>query len=292
MRQRIMDRVTGRNSDRHATTLVIQRASLSPNDDARRAPNPNPNPPGICRRRCCCSRAERRASAGRRTPRARPARCAGRRRRGPASSTVAPPLARLAADARNPEGKEPARPRRLRRVGVRAETREDGCRVRAEPRRARDRGEPRRAPTARERPGHCAPARRAPSFAASEGAPMGSAAGVATPVPGRLAERHSARSPRLGRLDFRAGQRHLRDALSGVRGDAGVHPVIRRGVHLRRRRETSSGDAASVAMASSKCVRPLAASCETSSVSSAQTSGASQSYLWEHEHEHEGRAAT
>ena len=90
---------------------------------------------------------------------------------------------------------------------------------------------------------------------------MGSAAGVATPVPGRLAERHW-RLRLLRRLGFRAGQRHLRDALSGVRGDDGVHPVIRRGVHLRRRQENLLQRRRVRRHGVVRCVRPLAASCE------------------------------
>ena len=234
-RQRIMDRVTGRKSDRHATTLVIQRASPSPNDDTRASFEPKPEPArdlsssllfagGTTR--------ERRASNAARAS----ARCAGRRRRGPASRRWrrrSPGWRRTRGTRR--EGTRPA-PAIATRRGRRAETRGIGRRVRAEPRERET----------EENPAEHPPHGNAPVIARLHDGrraspPRRGRRWVRRPA-SRLRFRGDSRSatggmPLLRRLDFRAGQRHLRDALSGVRGDAGVHPVIRRGVHLRRRRE-------------------------------------------------------
>ena len=174
VRQRVTDRVTGRKSDRPLTNpkpqqkTVIQRASPSPNDDPRASPEPEPARFFLSLFAGGTTRERRASSAARASAAVR-----GTPPKGTSVSTVAPPLARLAADARNPKGRNPPGSGNCDESGPSAPRREEWASRPGRAPRARDRAGPRRAPTARERPGHLAPARRAPSRRLG-GAPMGS----------------------------------------------------------------------------------------------------------------------
>ena len=257
MRQRIMDRVTGRNSDRHATTLVIQRASLSPNDDARASPEPKPEPArdlsslfpsgGTTRERRASS-AARASAAVRGTP-----------PKGTGSSTVAPPLARLAADARNPKGRNPPGPGDCDASGFAPRREELGVASGPSPESAR----PRRTPPSTHRTGTPRSLR-----ACTTGAELRRLGGGADGFGGRRRDSGSGatRGAPLANCPASGASTSARGSVTSATLSPGfaVTPASTRSSDEASTSggagRTSSGDAASVAMASSKCVRPLAAS--------------------------------
>ena len=257
MGQRIMDRVMGRKSDRHATTLVIQRASPSLNDDARASFEPEPPardlsslfPSGGTTRERRASSAARASAAVRGTP-----------PKGTSVSTVAPPLARLAADARNPKGRNPPGSGNCDESGPSAPRREElGVASGPSPESAR----PSRTPPSTHRTGTPRSSR-----ACTTGAELRRLGGGADGFGGRRRDSGSGatRGAPLANCPASGASTSARGSVTSATLSPGfaVTPASTRSSDEASTSggagRTSSGDAASVAMASSKCVRPLAAS--------------------------------